>query len=247
MDPVYSRRYRVHVYEVDPDGRLSLLGALRYLQDIALEHADLLGVALRHLRPLGLTWVMTRYHLQVLQRPPLHSTVEVRTWPATRTERATCRDFLVLDEEGRPLVRASTELVVVSLETGRAVPLPEAVHRLPLHPARAVDTHFPPIPQPTGEVIERQCRARRADVDINQHVNNAVYVGWALETPPEALLTRAVPVELEIAFRRAATFGEGIVSRASQQDGAWVHQLLRSSDGKELTRLRTRWVDQAPG
>ncbi len=242
MSLIHERDFRVHVYEVDPHGHLSIQGLLDFLQDMALEHADMRGLAVRHLWPQGLTWVMTRYHLQLEARPSLHSTVRVRTWPATRDRRYSCRDFLVTDEAGGCVARATAQFAVIRLDTGRTVDLSTVAGDWRLHPERALDSAFEHIPAPEGELVERRYRTRWSDVDINQHVNNAVYVTWALETLPEEVLREQVPVEVEISYRRPASIGDRILAMASKTEEGWVHQLSHHEDGVELTRLRTRWA-----
>ena len=244
MTLIHERDFRVHVYEVDPHGRLSTQGLLDFLQDMALEHADMRGLAVRHLWPQGITWVMTRYHLQIEARPSLNSTVRVRTWPATRESRYSCRDFLATDADGQCVARATAQFAVIRLDTGRTVDLSTVAGDWRLHPERALDSTFEHIPAPQGELVERRYRTRWSDVDINQHVNNAVYVTWALESLPEEVLRQQVPVEVEISFRRPASFGDRILARAARGEGGWVHQLLRQEDGEELTRLRTRWTEE---
>ena len=39
----FEKEYRIHVYEIGPDGKLNLFSLFNYLQDIASEHAVKLG------------------------------------------------------------------------------------------------------------------------------------------------------------------------------------------------------------
>ena len=40
------------------------------------------------------------------------------------------------------------------------------------------------------------------DIDYNNHVNHPVYIQWALETAPEAILRTMAPVSIEVAGSR---------------------------------------------
>jgi medium-chain acyl-[acyl-carrier-protein] hydrolase len=90
-------------------------------------------------------------------------------------------------------------------------------------------------------------------LDLNKHVNNVVYIQWALEAVPEDVLTRRRPVELEVSYRAEAFYGDAVLSRAGADPGAatspagstsgpvFLHQIVNARTGAELTRLRTGW------
>jgi acyl-ACP thioesterase len=81
---------------------------------------------------------------------------------------------------------------------------------------------------------------------MNRHVNNAVYVGWALESTPQAGAQSRNPVDLEVCFRAEALAGDTVLARCGPEAGAgpgrFVHEIVRESDARELARLRVRWV-----
>lgn len=103
--------------------------------------------------------------------------------------------------------------------------------------------------------------AKRADMDMNGHVNNVAYLGWLLENVPEAVFKGARLARLEIDYRAEATAGqvvrgsasvcecpEGAFEDARREGGAvisYAHRLERTrEDGKvvELARARTTWI-----
>jgi medium-chain acyl-[acyl-carrier-protein] hydrolase len=103
---------------------------------------------------------------------------------------------------------------------------------------------FTSLPVPDGFDCELPFRVRHSDLDINRHVNNTVYVDWALETLPKEVIGRIRPATIEVSYRAEANYGDRVLSR-SQYDGATNnsrHQLVRESDGKELARLRVAWA-----
>jgi acyl-ACP thioesterase len=82
----------------------------------------------------------------------------------------------------------------------------------------------------------------RGDLDSNQHVNNAIFAGWALETVPDEIAIGTL-AELEISFRAEILYGESILSRCIETDpGICLHQIVNKKDGRELARMRTRWT-----
>ena len=70
-------------------------------------------------------------------------------------------------------------------------PLPPSLATLPNRPtcpAQIGPAHPAPLPilrLPNSQVEGPSQIARRSDMDMNGHINNAVYLAWALESVPQ--------------------------------------------------------------
>jgi len=245
MQPIYETHFSIHSYEVDYRGRMRLFSLLNYLQEAAGEHSARLHLAVTDLHRLGLTWVLSRYHVRVLRYPKIGETLRVRTWPSERQGKGTLRDFRVTDEADETVALAGSSWVLLDRRSKRPVEISEHLPSYPLHPERAIVTDFPVPDIVEDPELELPFRVRMADIDLNHHVNNAVYPAWALETVPQEVLRNYLPVELEVQYRAEALYEDRVLSRAREigrKDGpAYLHQLVREGDGRELTRLKSRW------
>lgn len=244
-ESVFETEFQVRYHELDCHGSVQPVTLLNYVQDAAGMHATQLGVSVSDLRVHGLTWVLSRIHLIVERYPRAGEVVLVNTWPATRQGLFSCREFELFDGQGRMTGRATTSWAVLNVASRRPVKLEGNLPPYPLLPRRAIDDEFPPLPQlPKPWPSGLSFRVLRSDLDINHHVNNAVFVGWALEVVPDEVAAGSL-VELEISFRAEALYGETIESRCSVMESGEVtcclHQIINKQDGKELARLRTRW------
>ncbi len=246
MNPVFKKDFIVQYYETDQRGFARPVALLNYLQSAAGDHAALLGVAVADLRKSGHTWVLSRVHLAMERYPRAGDTVRIRTWPAIRDNLFTVRDFELLDLEGAMIGRATTSWAVLNIKTRRPVKLVEVLSIYPLNPERAVNDPFNTLPQLETSEYELRLPVLRGDLDINRHVNNTVYAGWALETIPEEMDSRCRLAFIEIGFRAEALYGDTIVARSAKtaQADCYIHCIENESDGRELARLRTRWVPQ---
>lgn len=245
MPLTYEKPFAVRYYELDATGRVQPVTLLNYLQDAADEHATLLGVGVKALHARDLTWVLSRLHLSVARYAGPGETLLVRTWPSTRGSLFTCREFELLDAAALVVARATTSWVVIDLERRRPVRIAEVLPDYPLDSRRAVDDEFLSLP-PCGACDgERRFTVRRDDLDINRHVNNAVYVGWALEATPAATAESLRPIDVEVGYRAEAFAGETVVARcaggADGSPGPLRYEIARELDGKELARLVIRW------
>ncbi|XP_052887536.1 oleoyl-acyl carrier protein thioesterase 1, chloroplastic-like isoform X1 [Gossypium arboreum] len=112
-------------------------------------------------------------------------------------------------------------------------------------------------------------KPRRADLDMNQHVNNVTYIGWVLESIPKEIIDTHELQAITLFYRRECqqydvvdsltglelTEGSKTVSvgtngsatatattRADDHDcHRFLHLLRLSSDGREISRGRTEW------
>jgi acyl-ACP thioesterase len=250
MEPIYEKTFRIRSYEVDLTGRLRLTALLSYLQEAAGDHARMLGIAVRNLMPAGLTWVLSRTHVRFAGTARSRDELRVRTWPASREGRFTCRDFEVFAADGRPLAVATCSYAVLDLATRRPVIVRERLPDYPVLARRALADDFPALPRLGEAERELVFRVGMGDLDINRHANNVVYAAWALETVPLEVIQGCMLADLEIAYRAEVFYGQSVVARCRRLSGGeepvFLHQLVRREDGTELTRLVSRWRE-CPG
>ena len=106
---------------------------------------------------------------------------------------------------------------------------------------RALDTDFPKIDAISREDIKKSFIVRYDDIDINKHVNNAVYPLWATESVDNDFRLNHQPAEVEISFKKESLYGETI-NVISQIDGNnSLHCLNATDDGREVARIRISW------
>jgi len=237
--------FLVHYYEADQQGDARPVALLNYLQSAAGDHARSLGVSVADLLKSGHTWVLSRVHLQLDRVPRVRETVSICTWPVSRETVFTVRDFELRDASGAQIGRATTSWAVLNVASRRPARLSDVLPDYPLHPHRALEDSFASLPVLEVSRDELRLPVLRGDVDMNRHVNNTVYAGWALETVPQEVAETCRLSSIEIGFRAEALYGDTIVARsapAGDDPDCFLHRIDNAADGRELARLRTRWT-----
>lgn len=243
-----TETFPVRSYEIGPDGRASMATICNYLQEVAGGHARVLGVGMDEMAAQGLTWVLARLHVRMDAYPGWQDRVTVHTWPSGTDGLYATREFELYDGAGGRLGCASSAWLVIDRERRRPVRLPGFIPEIPLPDRpRPLDAPFPRLPLPASEpVSDRRFEARYGDLDLNQHVNNVCYVGWALEAVPEATLVGHRPASVEVHFRAETTLGMQILAETlplpDEAGPAFAHRLSRPSDGREVAVVRSRWT-----
>ncbi len=242
---VWTDAYRVRAYEVGGDGRATLPSVCNWLQETAGNHATALGWAVDALQAQGRTWVLSRFHLRLDERPRWRDEVRVTTWPAGVQRLFALREFTLADGEGRRIGIATTGWLLLDLATRRPVRSLAEVEAIARRaPGRVLDDPFDKLPE-AGPDAETALEVRFADLDMNHHANNVSVITWALEALPAEVALGAGGVELEVDFRAEARHGETILARARRDDAAPVtfhHALVRAGDGREIARARSVWA-----
>jgi len=217
------------------------------MQEAAGRHAAKLGVGVRELHAKGLTWVLARMHVKVTNVPAAGATVHIATWPSGRHRLFAVREFRLTGEAGNEILRATTAWALMNMETRRPSRLDPHLPVFTSHPERMVTDDFAPLPPVEQTGRPARFHAVAADIDINDHVNNTVYLDWALRAVPAGARGKK-PLGLEVAFLGEARLGDEVLCRSESADwdggtvGTTVRQsLLDAASGRELTRLRWRF------
>jgi acyl-ACP thioesterase len=236
--------FAVHTFQADAFGLLAVPALAGFLQEVAGDHAEALGVGFEALRARGLAWVLGRQRIEILRPIQLGERLEVETWPSGADRLSALRDFVVRGARGEEVARSVTAWLLLDLERRR----PARPDRLLEERLRHEQPHAlaPPegrLPEPAGGGEERRLDVRYEDIDQNLHVTNTRYLAWALEAVPEALWRSSRLASLEALYLAESRLGEQVVSRsAPAEGGGLLHAVSRAADGRELCRLRTGWV-----
>ena len=107
--------------------------------------------------------------------------------------------------------------------------------------------HFQDIEKPAKNDFQLPFKVRMHDLDLNGHVNNAIFVEWAVETVPEEILSRYTPMTIDVIFNKESLYGDTIVSitdlcNNTQLENPFTrHTIIRKEDGVELANLNIKW------
>lgn len=243
---VRRETFAVRSYEVDAFDTLALPALAGYLQEVAGLHAAEMGCGMEDLMGRGLTWVLLRQRIEIARPARLGDLLEIATWPSGVERLAALRDFEVRRQDGTPVARAATQWLVVDLARRRPVRPDKVLDE----PFRRDGNHVFPdfgsdLPDPAGWEAERALEIRYRDIDRNLHVNNAAYVGWAIESVPYETWRSCRVAAVEAHFLAEARHGGGVLARSSRLDAhRLLHGVFGAQDGKELARLRTTWAQR---
>lgn len=243
----FRETFRIRSYETDELDRVSVRALCQYLQEAASHHARRLGVEAMEHEGRSLSWVLARLRLRLDAMPSWGSELTITTWPSDVDRLYAYRDFKLEQEDG-PIGAAVTHWLLIDLETRKPVRIPEQVSGIELPERERALPEPDRRPQaPDAPTLVETFSAHRFLIDVNQHVNSAVYLDWALETIPEGVWTSHRLSELDVLFRAEARKGDRIEARSEElveveEGSVFEHRVIKEDGETELIRGRSRWV-----
>ena len=178
----HTQNILVKSYQCDRYGYLRPIMLMNFLQGAAATHADELGAGRTYCEAHNIAWVVTHYMIDIIELPKFKDMVVLKTWPSMHNGLRSYRDFEIRNkEDGRLMIRATSQWVLINLNTRRLLRLNEELPDWDSIDERVWDTAFNKAPK-FDATKTHVVKCRFDDVDVNQHINNAVYAVWATET-----------------------------------------------------------------
>jgi acyl-ACP thioesterase len=243
MERMYSQLYTVRNYELGPYQAAHVRTLMNYLGEAADSHIQKLGVSIQDLLEKGLLWVLVGYHLKVDRYPRAGETVTVNTWYPGRHERFYLRDFEVEGSDGVLIAAATTSWGLMDAEKRRPVNSEDALPDFPVLGRNALAGRLEHLPLAESPHQGDPFIVRSSCLDMYTHVNHVFYIQWALDSVMPGIENGILPFSIEAVFKTEAVAGDRLIASMgpTEEAGTWLHSITREGDGKEVTRLRTKW------
>ena len=180
---IHVEQFTIRANEVDAEGNLTLPAICNLFQEVAGNNAKTLRFDITDMHAQNLTWVVSRMDINIKNLPKWRETISIETWPASGDSFRAYRNYRLLNAEGEELCSCLSYWMIINLDSRRPVRIPDEVLNMRLterdHVTPVSNSKIRPFKAPE---ITKDIIVRRADLDMNTHVNNVRYLEWMLET-----------------------------------------------------------------
>nr|UTH39061.1 FATA [Thunbergia alata] len=281
----YKEKFIVRCYEVGINKTATVETIANLLQEVGGNHAQSVGFSTDGfattptMRKLHLIWVTARMHIEIYKYPAWSDVVEIETWCQSEGRIGTRRDWILKDyATGEVIGRATSKWVMMNQDTRRLQKVTDEVRdEYLVFCPKTLRLSFPEennaslkkivkLDDP-AEYSKIGLVPRRADLDMNQHVNNVTYIGWVLESMPQEIIDSHELQTITLDYRRECQHDDIVDSLTSHEletdeaipelqgsNGSslsaedesnhrlqFLHLLRLSDNGSEINRGRTSW------
>ena len=204
---MYTTTFPVTTLHVDRFDRCKPSALLRFAQDAAGEHCNLLGTDWDSMSAKNYFWAVIRQKMEITRLPKSGETVTVKTWPMPTTRVAYPRSVVAYDEEGKECFRSISLWVLMDLDT-RSMILPGK---------SGIDVNGilrgNELASPLGLVAKGLANSRSrgvcfTDLDRNGHMNNTRYLEWVDDLLPSAFHRSHTIREFTVCYLSEAREGD---------------------------------------
>ncbi len=219
----------LQAYQCDRFGNMRPLILMNELQGMGDKHAEKLGVGYEYCEAHGIAWVVTHYLVDIIEMPTERSAFQIITWPSVSDNLRATRDFEIRGSDGRLMVRATSQWILIDLNTRRPVRLSEHLPPFENLTERAWDRTFDKFPE-FDATKTHVMKCRFDDIDVNQHINNAVYAVWATESVGYQYRSQHQLKRIELNFKKEIKPDTPEVQIDVAIDGLSSYHRIRTGD-----------------
>ncbi len=232
-------------------GELKIVNIMNILQDIAVEYALKLKISSKDLAPKKLFWVISRYQIVINATARLNEDLTIKITRGAYKRLYDIRCFQINTISKKEIITALGSWVIINKKTGLPCHLDKFMTDQMLCENRANVKQFFNNLQPIKATDhETKFKIRMHDLDLNNHVNNTVYVEWAVETLPEKILNHFSIHKIDITFLKESFYPGNIISKAqivnNFNDFITFHSISGENMANELARLNIIWKPLKP-
>jgi len=178
MNPLFTQQTRITYYDLDCNGKVKLSALLRMVHVAADVNASELGASYNVLHPLGMTFVLQRFGVNVIRMPAYNEDITIRTWPYGIDKGTFLRQGDMYDAKGEKIMEWASMWLLFDINARR--PLRPAALPVPLLTLEDENVTVKPdkilVPADFGQHFYSYNHiVTYRDVDTNMHMNNSIY------------------------------------------------------------------------
>lgn len=242
---VYS--YQITTQHIDFQKEVTLSSLFHLIMKTAGLDADNNGFGLLELQENNITWVLSRFVLDMERFPQEDEKITIETWIEDVNRIFTSRNFTIRNGNSEVIGHAASSWAMIDIDTRQSVQL----DNVPRLTDFIVDETSPiggttRIREVEGEVANN-FKVKYSHIDVNRHASSPYYLQWLADCFPLEFYESNRLERFEINFLREITFGdEGEVFREQRNENDYYFQINTKEKGTAC-RARMLFIERKKG
>lgn len=239
-----EKTYQVSVFEQDVNHAIKPASLLNLLQDVASCNIDNTTYSNPALNAQNIGWFLVRYRIEFDKYPVGLNDIVLRTENRGVQKLSAYRDFEAYTTDGERILRATTSWLMVNLDSKSLVNIEQKFPYIFKFEKRDDDLELRKLKTLSEWDNEKMFHVRYEDLDMNGHVNNTVYISWAIEALGFDFLTSHEIKNIDIYYKHEVRYGDDITSyvKINSEERTTEHMIKNVQTGDEVCLIRFEWV-----
>ena len=231
-----EQTYKLGLREVGIKNKLTNYGILAFLEDIATYHSGLVGYGVEDVEKNKGAFLLLDWNLEVKKRLKFNDIIKVKTYslPIDKPSFHCYRNFDIYDENDELIANATSKWLFYNFEQHKIVKLDEDMLKLfePEGDLKKAEEKVAKLQEPKTfeKMIEYQ--VQRANIDVNMHMNNLVYLKLANEILPEEVYFADELNNLRITYKHQIRLGETVKIYYTMEDNKHIVTIKNNEESK---------------
>ena len=232
----FERDYLIGIEDIGKNNKITNLGFLKYLEEIACSHSATCGYGANDIETKKKAWLLMGWKLKVIDRPIYEKTITVKTWARNISQNSffSYRDFEVYCDN-KLVAIATSKWVLFDFEIKRITKLTEEIYE-PYNPENLhvfESEEIEKSKEPAEKELNMLYEVKRFDIDINRHMHNLNYLKIAYESLPENIYFNEELKNIKIMYKHQILLGDKIKCYYSKENEKNII-IIKSGDDKVL-------------
>lgn len=219
MQVKLTQKFRIASYMCDQESHLKLSSLMDFTQEMAGDHAEILGFGHNTLLESNIIWVLARIKVQQFKHASWHDEIEITTWHRGLIGPFFIREFEIRNSDSELIAKMTTSWFLIDMTERKIVRSDVPLKSNSVCPETIMDSDAAKIRFPRN-IVPEECAVHKvcySDIDKNRHTNNVRYTVWALDTFDNNYLLGNMIREFEINFNHEVMPGQEIVIKRGHQ------------------------------
>ncbi|MBL7967266.1 MAG: hypothetical protein JNK09_09705 [Prolixibacteraceae bacterium] len=241
----YYEELTIKSFQTNKYGKASIASLFNILIEAAWAHAQVMDWGYDSLKSNNLFWVLSRMYFQVEKYPAWQDKISLNTWSAGTDGIYAYREYILTNEAGEVLLRASSAWLILDMENRKIFRLSDFKATFPKRIEAGACRNPKRIKPDLHSENLNYYPVLFSEIDINQHFNSVKYVERVLDDFGVDFLNAHEPAELEVNYLKEGQAGDRIaVTRTQLSENEFLNCLVRESDGVDLCVMRIVWRER---
>lgn len=239
----YALDYQINYYDIDKNENIKIPSLIDICNNVSSLHSEVYSVGTDYLKEKDYAWVFIKSQLILKKIPKFLDRIKITTYSVGGKRFFASRYFDITDQKGQEIGRIKGLYCLINTKTRKPINIPKELMEKYETESQHITLRDLKLNEPTSSYKENKFNVRFFDIDTNGHVNNGVYILWALESLPLQYHENLQLTSLEIIFEKEIVYGDIAHIKTYNLDTGEneIIQAIYNDKNEVTTLLKTTW------